>query len=70
MCVETRVKVSGKSAGNFRSYALHELGCRGSGRYESGREELWALDNQFSVFRYRRGRRYVERVELLLEHPL
>ena len=30
MCVETRVKISGKLAGNFRSYTLQKLGCEGS----------------------------------------
>ena len=40
MCVESRVKVSGKSAvGHFRSYALHKRGCGGSGRYESKRRQ-------------------------------
>ena len=47
MCVETRVTVSGKSAGNFRSYALHKRGGGGGGmgvaggmRARDGRESL------------------------------
>ena len=44
MCVETRVKVSGKSAGNFRSYALHKrgggMGVAGGMSARDGRESL------------------------------
>ena len=52
LCVETRVKFSRISAGNFRIYALHKrgLGVAGRMRARDGREGLLAVRRGFQYF--------------------